>query len=142
MPLHRQTRHVPYTMEQMFDLVADIERYPQFVPGYCEATVLAREGDRLRARQRVGFGVVSATFESDAELERPHRIRVRSRDRPFDRLAIDWDFAQDGGGCCVQLHAEFHLADGLTARALAPWLDALALRLADAFVRRARVLYG
>ncbi|MGE0079889.1 MAG: type II toxin-antitoxin system RatA family toxin [Thiohalomonadaceae bacterium] len=142
MPKHRESRHVPYTVEQMFDLVADIERYPEFVPGYREARALSREAGRLRARQRVGIGVIGASFDSEAELDRPHHIRVRSHERPFHMLAIDWHFEREGAGCCVQCLAEFHLADGLAALALAPWTDLLAHRLTEAFVRRARALYG
>ena len=142
MPAHRETRHVPYTVEQMFDLVADIGRYPQFVPGYREARVLVREAGRLRARQRVGLGVISASFDSEAELQRPHHIRVRSHERPFHTLAIDWYFERRDDGCCVQCLAEFRLAGGLTALALTPWLDLFAHHLTDAFVRRAQVLYG
>lgn len=141
MPAHRQSRHVPYTVEQMFDLVADIERYPEFVPGYREAHVLSCDAGRLRVRQHIGFGAFSACFDSEAELERPHHICVRSHERPFHRLAIDWYFSREGDGCRVQCQAEFLLADGLTAFALAPWLDLLARHLTAAFIRRAQVLY-
>jgi coenzyme Q-binding protein COQ10 len=142
MPLHRQTLRVPYSAEQMFDLVVDIEQYPLFVPGYCEARVLVRDGQRLRAYQRVGFGVLSASFESEADFERPCRIRVRSYERPFHLLEIEWHFEPDGSGCLVNFRAEFHLAESLAAHAVSPWFKALNEQLTGAFVRRARALYG
>lgn len=142
MPLHHQTRRVPYSAEQMFDLVADIEKYPQFVPGYREVNMLARDAERLRVRQRVGFGVLSACFDSEAEFDRPRRIRVRSGERPFHLLEIEWHFEPEGSGCWVRFRAEFHLAEGLAARVVAPWFSALNAHLADTFIARARVLYG
>lgn len=142
MPTHEEALLVPYTPDQMFELVIDIERYPEFVPGYREARVERREGERLFTSQRVGIGAASVSFHSVATMDRPRAIRIHSVESPFDALDIEWTFEPAPEGCRIGFVARARLADTLPARLIQPWLDRLADFVPPAFVRRARQLYG
>lgn len=142
MPTHDEALLVPYTPEEMFDLVADVERYPEFLPGYREARIERREGNRLFVTQRVGVGAAAVQFHSVATVERPHRIHIRSVESPFDTLEIQWQFDAAPEGCRIGFAARARLSDSLPARLLQPWLDRLVDVVPAAFVKRARALYG
>jgi len=142
MPFHEKALLVPYSPEEMFDLVVDVERYPEFVPGYREVTIVRREPACLYTLQAVGLGAVQARFHSVAGLERPRRIRIHAEESPFDLLEIEWLFEPVPEGCRINFRADAHLAEGLTARLLQPWFERLAESIPPAFVARARKLYG
>ena len=142
MPKREKTVLVPYTPEQMFDLVADVEHYPEFVPGYREAKVDQRSGDILQTSQCIGLGVVNARFHSVATLNRPTCIQIRSMESPFDSLDVEWRFEPAEEGCRVVFRADARLGNGLAARLFQPWVDRLSELVPPAFVARARVLYG
>ncbi len=141
MRLHRESRQLPYTCDQLFDLVLDIERYPEFVPGYRQTRILRREAAALLVEQRVGFGPASVTFHSRAEFVAPERIFVRASDGPFRRLEVEWRFASAGAACRVTAETRYQL-DGLWAPMLSGWLTLAATRLLDAFAQRATEVYG
>jgi coenzyme Q-binding protein COQ10 len=142
MPNHQEDLLVPYTPEEMFDLVVDVERYPEFVPGYREARIDRREGNRLFAVQRVGIGAATVQFHSAATIDRPRSIHIRSVESPFDVLDIEWRFETAPEGCRIGFAARARLSDSLPARLLQPWLDRLTEFVPAAFVKRARFLYG
>ena len=96
-----QSRLLPYPCERLFSLVLDIERYPEFVPGYLRAQVLRRGTDTLEVEQSVGVGPATVTFRSQAEFAPLQRIAFHSADGPFHRLAMEWSFARQGSGCRV-----------------------------------------
>jgi coenzyme Q-binding protein COQ10 len=127
---------LPYPREQVFDLVADIERYPEFVPGYISARILSRAGDRLEVEQAIGVGGFRERFVSEARLERPERISVRSREGLIERLDIDWRFVDTGDGCRVTLRMSYRLASRLLQFTLAPVFDRMAEQTLQAFIRR------
>jgi coenzyme Q-binding protein COQ10 len=133
----RGTARLPYSRERVFDLVADIERYPEFVPGYASARILSREGDRLVVEQTIGLSGFRERFVSEARLERPARIVVRSRGKLLQRLEIDWQFAGTGDGCQVTLLMNYRLSSKVLDFALLPLLDLMAEQTLQAFVRRA-----
>ena len=76
MPQHAEKRFLPYTAEQVFDLVADIERYPEFLPWCVGARILRRDGDVLKADVIVGFKMLRETFTSRVTLNRVSDIQV------------------------------------------------------------------
>ncbi len=118
-------RTLPFPREAVFDLVADVESYPRFVPGWREVRVLRREQQLLEVEQAVGLGPLELRFHSTATLERPARIAIRSGEPPFADLVLEWRFADaPAGGCQVTLRVECRfrarrmqlLADALLAR--------------------------
>lgn len=141
MSRHSESRLLPYTCDQLFALVLDIERYPAFVPGYSRACILRRDEAALEVEQCTGFGPLAFTFRSRAEFETPHRISIRAGNGPFRRLDVTWLFVPQEGGCRVTAETHYELGP-LLAPVLQGSLALLAPRLLDAFARRAAELYG
>src|SRR5688572_12346271 len=100
MPTHAEERHSPFTPDQLFDLVADIERYPEFLPWCVAARVRRREGKTVWADLIIGFRMFRERFTSKVTLDRAaHRIDVAYTEGPFRYLNNHWVFkpAPDGG---------------------------------------------
>ncbi|MDH3712879.1 MAG: type II toxin-antitoxin system RatA family toxin [Gammaproteobacteria bacterium] len=98
----RQSR-LPYTAEQLFELVLDVERYPEFVPGWHAVQILERHDNSLNVEQTLGIGPLNWRFTSHASFERPTRITIESTEQPFQRLVLDWRFEAIPDGCVVEL---------------------------------------
>jgi len=151
MPSFRTVRRVPFTPRQMFDLVADVDKYPQFLP-LCEAlTVVGRqaEGDRdvVIAQMTVGYMAIRETFTSRVVLD-PANLRVEAgampgaASGPFRRLENRWAFASAAGGCNIDFTIDYELKS-LTLQMLVGGLFDRAFRkYAEAFEARAHAIYG
>ena len=143
MPIYEVHRALPYTASQLFELAADVERYPEFLPWWIAARVPRREGNVYHTDQVIGFGVFRVRFSSVTTLRPPHRIEVRATDGPFRRFDLVWRFDPAPERLCrvalaVDLAFRSRLIEMTFAAALATELD----RLMGAFERRARYLYG
>lgn len=92
MPTHAEQRLIAYTPEQLFDLVADVGKYPQFLPWCVKAIVKSRTETELVADLTIGFGPFRETFTSRVTLERPSCIRVSYEKGPFRYLNNVWTF--------------------------------------------------
>jgi coenzyme Q-binding protein COQ10 len=127
----------------MFDLAADIERYPEFLPHWPRATIRSREQDVLHVAQEIDLGVRRLGFESRAVLQRPAHLHIDSTSGPFRRLSIDWRFTPGGqGGCTVALMVEMEMRS-LVLEALAGKLMQIMTRdILARFRNRAAALYG
>ena len=151
MPSYRTTRRVPFTPRQMFDLVADVESYPQFLP-LCEAlTVQSRhrdgDSDIIIAQMTVGYMAIRESFTSRVVLE-PAKLRVDAAglpgaaSGPFSRLENRWAFKAVSGGCSVDFAIHYELKS-LTLQMLVGGLfDRAFRRYAEAFETRAHAIYG
>jgi ribosome-associated toxin RatA of RatAB toxin-antitoxin module len=128
--------------ERMFDLINDVERYPEFVPGCAAAQVLERGTDSLRARLTVGSGAMRTSFVTRNTLQRPHSIDMELDEGPLRSLAGKWRLtpvvAGEMVGCRVDLDLAFETQGGLVGLAMGPAIERLAGSLVDAFVARAR----
>lgn len=138
---HRESRRLPYSCEQLFALVLDIERYPEFVPGYRHSRVTRRQPGMLEVTQTVGFGPASIAFRSRADYTEPLHVHIHATDGPFRRLEVEWQFVAEDGGCRVTALTHYQ-AGGLLASWVDGWLDLVAPRLLGAFAKRAAYLYG
>jgi coenzyme Q-binding protein COQ10 len=128
--------------EQLFDIAADIEHYPQFVPGWTSARIVERHGDTLNVEQVVGFGPACLEFYSTAVLSRPKRLEIRSTDMPFERLSLLWLFTTlPLRGCLVRLAADFVLRSAILQSVLDHTLPGMIDGVILAFSRRAASLY-
>jgi coenzyme Q-binding protein COQ10 len=141
--LYRVERTLCYAPEQLFDLVADVERYPEFLPWWRAARIQRHDADTYHTDQIVGFGIFRERFSTRTMLERPRRIVVRADDRPFRHFLLDWSFATTAdGGCRFTLTAdlEFRSAvlQGVFSAAIAGQLESIF----HAFERRAEQRYG
>jgi coenzyme Q-binding protein COQ10 len=138
----RQRRAVPHSAEEMFDLVADVERYREFLPGWSEALIRERSADVLRVDQVLGFSGMRIGFASRAIFRRPEYLRISAEPGPFRSLEIRWKFVDRGDmGCNIELEIEFDLRSRLLATVLAPVLVRAASDLLLRFEDRARQLF-
>jgi ribosome-associated toxin RatA of RatAB toxin-antitoxin module len=127
-----------HPVEQVFDLVADIERYPEFLKGCVGADILKRDDDEVTATLRLSRAGISHGFTTQNRMQRPHRIDLALVDGPFSHFAGHWSFLALGDDACkttLQLH--FELASGIASVAAGKLFDKVALDLVDAIVNRA-----
>jgi len=142
MPFHSASRILPWSCEQLFDLAADVESYPDYVPGWVSARIVERTDTHLRVEQQLGLKLLRQPFVSTAELERPGRITVHSDDGPFRCLRLEWRFEAAGlQRCRVSLSIDLQLNSSF----LEPMVNSLfSLAAADIISRfeiRAHTLY-
>jgi coenzyme Q-binding protein COQ10 len=143
MPERIERRHLPYTPSQLFDLVADVERYPDFVPWILAARIRRRTAHNIWTDMTVGTGFLRRQFTTVAVLDRPHRIAVSSHDPAFERFEQRWTFEPaSAGGTNLVYHVDLKFRSRLLRALLAPSFRGRAGAIIAAFDRRARVLYG
>jgi coenzyme Q-binding protein COQ10 len=142
MPTHAERQVVPYRAEQLFDLVADVAKYPQFLPWCVAARVRSRTSSELIADITVGFGPFRESFTSRDTLERPHRIDVRYESGPFRYLNNHWEFVPHEQGCEVDFFIDFEFRSRILQAAIGVVFNEAVRRMVGAFMTRARVVYG
>ncbi len=143
MTSHEVRRNLGYTQEQLFDLVADVGRYPEFLPWWIEARIRKRDGNVYYTDQVVGFGPIQEKFGSKTVLQRPDQIDVISSDRPFKGFHLVWKFsAISAKECQVVLKADLEFRSRIR-QDLFGWRLAQEInRIVDAFQSRADQFYG
>jgi coenzyme Q-binding protein COQ10 len=142
MPTFAERKTVPYRPDQLFDLVADVGRYPEFLPWCVGARVRSRSETELVADLAIGFGPLRESFTSRVSLQRPQRIRVRYENGPFRYLNNQWLFAPHPRGCAVDFFVDFEFQSRLLRAAMSVVFNEAVRRMVNAFERRARVIYG
>ena len=142
MPMHAEKRVLPYAPEQMFDLVADVERYPEFLPWCTGVRVLERNADVVISRMEVGFKLFHESFTTRVKLSPPQRIDVAYFEGPFKYLNNHWVFEPNaGGGCEVDFFVDFECSSHLFGKAIGIVFNEAVQRMVSAFEKRARSLY-
>jgi coenzyme Q-binding protein COQ10 len=136
-------RHVPHPPEAMFDLVADLESYPRFIPN-CTGMVVKpdRDGTGQLARMTIGFGPITQAYTSRVVSDRPGRITARAVDGPFSHLDSTWTFEPEGSGTCVRFEVEFQISNPVLRAVAEPAFAAKQDEIMDAFLREAERRYG
>ena len=147
MPHHQEIRDLPYTAEQMFAVVADVERYPEFLPWCLSLRVLTRgrEGnaDVLTAEMVVGYHGVRERYVSRVRLDKAARtIEAVHIEGPFERLTNRWRFEPKEKGCRIHFYIDFAFRNWLLSAVAGIAFERTVMRMADAFVERAKKLYG
>ncbi|MDO4637850.1 MAG: type II toxin-antitoxin system RatA family toxin [Lautropia sp.] len=138
MPIIRKSALVPYSADTMFDLVEQVENYPDFLPWCGGTTLLSRTSEGMSAAITISYRGIRQTFSTENRHERPSRIQLRLKDGPFSRLQGGWTFkalAEDA--CRIDLELDYEVGSGLIARVLGPVFGHIANTLVDAFVREA-----
>lgn len=154
---------VPYPAEAMFALVADVEAYPRFLPGCTATAVIAREPGSLVASLSLSKGPFSSTFTTRNTLDPPRRLTMDLVDGPFSSLHGEWTVTPLVGrsgaplaagaaarlpdpvateGCRIDLRVRFQFAGKARDLLLGPAFEMTCSGLVDAFVERARAVYG
>ncbi len=142
MKIDRVSRLLPFTCEQVFDLAADVERYPEFLPGWTAARIVSREGGVLHVEQVLGIGPVRLRFDSRTVLQRPERIEVTSSDRPFRHYRLTWLFAPGPAASCnLSVAVDLEMQSGLLQHVVNRVLPASIEGAITAFEARANRLY-
>ena len=142
MPTHAEERRLPFSQQQLFDLVADIERYPEFLPWCIACRVTKRESQLIEADLLVGFRMVRERFTSRVTLGGPNRIDVEYLDGPFRYLNNHWIFKPTEDGCVIDFYIDFEFRSHLLQRLIGPLFNEAVRHMVSAFDNRARTLYG
>jgi coenzyme Q-binding protein COQ10 len=143
-PTHSEQRVLPHTAEQLFDLVADVGRYPEFLPWCVAARVMSQSETELRAELAIGFKGIRERFVSRVALDRPNlRIDVAYEKGPFKYLDNHWRFeSREGGKCLLDFHVDFEFRSRLLEMLMGRLFDEAVRRMVRAFELRADALYG
>jgi len=148
MPTYQTTRPVPHSPRQMFDLVADVERYPEFLP-LCEALSVRSRKERdgkalLIADMTVGYKAIRETFTSQVLLKPDElAIDVKYLDGPFKYLDNKWNFEpRADGGCEVRFFIDYEFKSMVLGALMGAMFDRAFRMFAEAFEKRAEEIYG
>lgn len=143
MPYFEFSCEVPFDRPPVFDVVADVASYPEFVPGCRDARILRHTGEWLEVEQVMGLGAWSWRFRTEATLRRPERITITTRESPFDHLHQVWRFVDvPGRGTTVLLEVDYELRSPFLRRLVTRLFDEGFRRTLQAFERRIRDRLG
>ena len=142
LPKHAETRILPYSPEQMFDMVADVGRYAEFLPWVSAMRVRKDSATETVADMIVGFKGLRETFTSQVRKIRPSEIAVDYIDGPLKYLRNEWSFRPDPAGCAVDFNVDFAFKNRMFEMLAGQVFGVALRRMIGAFEERAHVLYG
>jgi len=155
MPTHAEKRLLPHTPEKLYGLVADVEKYPEFLPWCMAVRVRDREttegGERIVADMAIGFKVFRERFTTKVECKEPNdahpdqfgRIDVTYSEGPFKYLNNHWVFEpKEGGQCEIDFYVDFEFRSALLQKAIGLVFNEAVGKMVNAFETRAQALYG
>ncbi len=144
MPTHAETRYLPYAPDQLFDLVADVERYPEFLPWCVAARIRRRDGDIFFADLVIGFKMIRERYTSKVCLDRAgQRIDVHYTEGPFHHLNNHWIFVPaPDGGTDINFFVDFEFRSKLLQKVIGALFNEAVRMMVASFEKRARQLYG
>ena len=143
MPKHEEKRVLKHSPQQMFDLIADVERYPEFLPWCLGTRVTKRDSASLDADMLIGFRMFRERFGSHVELDRTRReIVVRYTHGPFRYLVNRWRFLPHAEGCEIDFAVDFEFRSRLLQKIMGALFTESVQRMVGAFEARARAIYG
>ncbi len=142
MPTHAEKRTLPWTPEQMFDLVADVDRYPQFLPWVLASRITRRENEVFYADLVIGYRLVRETFTSKVTVRRPDLIHVEYLSGPLRHLSNSWRFIREADGTCtIDFYVDFEFRSRMFQSFVGLFFNEAVRRMVGAFEARARDLY-
>jgi ribosome-associated toxin RatA of RatAB toxin-antitoxin module len=134
---------LPYSTDEMYALVSDLEAYPQFLPWCSVAKVLSQEGDELSAQIAFSVRGVSKSFTTRNRLQPGKEIYMKLVEGPFSQLEGRWQFEPLGdAGSKISLFLEYDFSSKMVSFAVGPVFNKIANTLVDAFQKRAAEVYG
>lgn len=147
MPVHHETKFLPYTAQQMYDLVADVASYPKFLPWTAAARINSvvdkDDHQEMLADLVISFKVFREKFGSRVLLwPQKHQIDTAYLDGPFKHMESRWNFKDTDGGCEVDFHVDFEFRNPLLQGAAGMFFNEAMQRVVRAFERRAADLHG
>jgi coenzyme Q-binding protein COQ10 len=143
MPTHAEQRHLPYTQRELFELVARVDRYPEFLPWCTAARITRRDGNVFHADLVVQFKVFRERFGSKVTLHPHALIDVEYIQGPFRYLNNHWRFIEaDDGGCIIDFYVDFEFRSRVLQKLIGLLFNEAVSRMVAAFEARAHQLYG
>ncbi len=142
---HSESRYVPYSADLMYQVVADVERYPDFLPWCTALRVLSREcvkeREVLKAQMAVGYGALREKYISRVVLDpAERRIDVIQTDGPFRRLENRWRFVPDGAGSRIEFAIDFEFKNRILNAIAGNAFEKVVMKMSEAFEARAKSL--
>ncbi len=143
MPKIRESKHLNYSCQQMFDLVADVDRYPEFLPWVVATRVRSDSATQMTADMLVGFKAIRESFTSRVTKERPCTILVHYVDGPLRDLDNCWTFEPAGENACeIDFCVDFAFKNKVFEALAGQYADRAFRKMVAAFETRADELYG
>lgn len=143
MPTHAEQKVLPYTAEQLFDLVAGVDEYPKFLPWCVSSRITRREGNVFYADLTVGYKMIRERFTSRVTALRPDHIHVEYLRGPMRNLSNHWRFIpQENGSTLIDFYVDFEFKSPLLKSLMSVFFNEIIKRMVGAFETRARELYG
>lgn len=143
MPTHAEKRHLPYTPEQLYEVVASVDRYPEFLPWCKAARITRRDGDTFEADLVIAFKVFRERFTSKVQLTPKSGVDVQYVEGPFRYLNNHWRFLPaPEGGTIVDFYVDFEFRSKMLQSLIGVLFNEAVRRMVGAFEGRAHQLYG
>lgn len=144
MPTHTEQRILPFTPEQMFALVGDIAKYPEFLPWCSSARIIRREEDFILAELTIGYKLIRERFVSRVHMDRDNKvIDVTYVSGPLKALRNEWKFSAEGKKKCkIDFFVHFEFSNPLLAAMMNMFFDVAFRRMVAAFEKRAEEIYA
>ena len=143
MPTHAEKRLIPFSPEQMFELVADIEKYPEFLPWCIGTRIRERDGNLVLADMVIGYKVFRERFTSRVTLSPRDRIDVSYAEGPFKYLNNHWQFLPaEEGHCLIDFYVDFEFHSRLLQKMIGVVFGEAVKIMVQAFEKRAHEIYG
>lgn len=142
MHTHAEKRHLPYTPEQMFDLVASVDQYPAFLPWCISSKITKREDEIFYADVVIGYKMLREKFTSKVVTKKPDSIHVEYMSGPMKHLSNHWKFIREkDNSCTIDFHVEFEFKNIFFEKLMGVFFHELVRRMVAAFEKRAQELY-
>ncbi len=142
MPVFNEQRVLPYSRDQIFQLVADVESYPYFLPWCIDCKKISHSHNGFQARMYIGFNLFRESFISEVELSEPDLIKVSYKDGPFKYLNNSWKFDSINAlETKIDFHIDFEFRSIFFEALMGIWFEEAVKRMIRAFEERAEDLY-
>jgi coenzyme Q-binding protein COQ10 len=142
MPRHHERRTLPYSAEQMYDLVIDVRRYAEFLPWVAAVRIRSDSDTEMLADLVVGFKALKETFSSRVLKTPKSKVTVDYLDGPLRHLHNQWLFEETPGGCIVDFTVDFAFQNRIFEALAGQYFDTALRKMTDAFIGRAETIYG
>ncbi len=144
MTTHAEKRNMPYSAEQLFALVADVERYPEFLPWCIDCRIKRRENDNIiYADLTIGYKIFREKFTSKVTMEEPNLVHVEYISGPMKYLSNYWKFIrEDDGSCTIDFYVDFEFKNKMLQNIIGAFFTQAMQKMVKAFEARAQELYG
>lgn len=143
MPTHAEQKTLPYSPEQLFELVADVEKYPEFLPWCIASRITKREADVFYADLVIGYKMVREKFGSKVTVNRSDHVHVEYLSGPMKYLSNHWRFIREpDGSCTIDFYVDFEFKNKFFQGLIEVFFNEAVTRMVKAFEDRAKELYA